>query len=225
MKLKKADLAGEFQLIVKQEIKNYQDSLNFVLSTLRSLQEQITEIRAQQQVNYDVVCSKQHMLDVAIEELKKSQHAQVQEREFQVNDQRVINERNAAWMNDITGAIHRKICNDSSVDERLKKLSSQISQGEVALDRSHSTLNSRMDDLLLLFRKEILKTKKEIIEMPTEVSIVKKQLEEKIASHHLDVDGILREMRLSRHDMMVIEKKIENIYILIERLKKAEVRP
>ena len=42
-------------------------------------------------------------------------------------------------------------------------------------------------------------------------------MDEKIASHKVDVAGIIREISVNKKDMMVIEKKIENIYTLIAR--------
>lgn len=47
-------------------------------------------------------------------------------------------------------------------------------------------------------------------------------LEKKIQTFKVDSEGVLKELRIYKKGMFIIDKKIENIYTLIERLQKRE---
>ncbi len=60
------------------------------------------------------------------------------------------------------------------------------------------------------------------MDAPTEASLVRNELEQKIYAHKVDVSGIMKELTVFKKENVVIEKKLENIYTLIERLQKQE---
>jgi len=55
--LNKNDLAKQFELVVKQEIKNYQDSLNFVLQSIDELKKDIKQLNSDMLENYALIHS------------------------------------------------------------------------------------------------------------------------------------------------------------------------
>ena len=217
--LKRNDLAKQFELVVQQEIKNYNDSLNGILDSIRNLKIEIKEVSKNNLENYGAIHSAQTNLSIELENIKDFLKILAEKFDRHFNDQTVVNERNALEMRDIKGAFHSKKIIDDNVNSKIKALSDQIYSVEALVEGNHRVTNDNLDDIMRRFRQEILKAKKDILDAPTEAALVRKELEEKIVSHTVDVAGIMRELRLFKHDNMVAEKKIENIYTLIGRLQ------
>lgn len=221
--LKGNDLSKQFELVVQQEIKNYQDSLNFVLQSIKEMKESIKEVQQESLENHALLHSIQTDLSIELHGIKDACFSLGLRFERSLNDQRVVNERNAVEMRDLISAVFRKVSVENNFKDEIANLWREISNLQDQTETSTRVLNDNLDDLFRRFRSAILKMKKEIQDAPTEASLVKTQLEEKIAGHTVDVAGIMRELRIYKHDNMVTQKKIENIYTLIDRLKKPEV--
>lgn len=217
--LKRNDLAKQFELVVQQEIKNYNDSLNGILDSIRTLKKEIREVSENNLENYGAIHSIQTNLSIELENIKDFLKILAEKLDRHFNDQTVVNERNALEMRDITSAFHQKISMYNNIDSKIKALCDHINSVEDLVEGNHRVINDNLDDIMRRFRQEILKAKKDILDAPTEAAIVRKELEEKIVAHTVDVAGIMRELRLFKHDNMVNEKKIENIYTLIGRLQ------
>lgn len=221
--LKRSDLSKQFELVVQQEIKNYQDSLDFVLQSINELKESIKQSHDEALENYAALHSEQTDLKIELHNLRDVFLSSYHRVNRHISDQEVVNHRNQTQILELTGSVLKKINNEENFQAKIENLWKEITKLQDITDTNHRVLNDNLDDLLRRFRNEILKTKKEILESPSEASLVKNQLEEKIAAHKVDVCGIMRELRLYKNDNMVTQKKIENIYTLIERLQKSEV--
>ena len=92
--------------------------------------------------------------------------------------------------------------------------------------KGHSiTISTSFDNIRLRLSKDIKKLKDEMDSAPSDSIQVGKDLEEKIASHAVDVSGIMKELNIFKKENYITQKKLENIYTLIERLQKSEVIP
>lgn len=218
--LKKSDLAKQFELVVQQEIKNYQDSLNFVLQSLNELRDSIRQVQEESLKNHAKIHSMQTQLSIELQSVKEVSLSIGLRLEKSLNDQRTVNERNAYEMRDIADAVLTKIRRDDQLEEKIKSLWNAIGDVNHSVEKNQKIFNYTADDLLHKLNNAILKVKKEILEAPTEASLVKTQLEEKLACHTVDVAGIMKELNIYKKENYVTQKKIENIYTLIERLKK-----
>ncbi len=223
--LKKADLAKQFELVIKQEIKNYQDSLNFVLQSINELKESIERVQNENLTKNAEIKNNQNNLSIYVYQLKDSLNLIQSKLDSSLNDQRVVNERNQTQILDLTEAVLKKINVDVNVEAKIKNLWNEIAKLQSTSDLNYSNLNQTADELLKRFANAISKTKLEIMDAPTNASLVKTELEEKISGHKVDVAGIMRELSIYKKENYITEKKIENIYTLIERLKKPEVTP
>lgn len=220
--LKKSDLAKQFELVVKQEIKNYQDSLNFVLQSIKELKENILQVQQESLENHALLHSIQGDLTMEMKSLKEALLFLGNRFDRAMTDQRVLNERNQTQILDLTADVLKKINVDSNFQINIQNLWNEIYKIRDVTETNHRIVNDNLDDLYRRLTTAISKAKKEIMEGPTEAKLVKAQLEEQLAAHNVDVAGIMKELRIYKHDNMVTQKKIENIYTLIERLKKSE---
>ena len=215
--LKRSDLAKQLELVVQQEIKNYQDSLNFVLGSIRALTEELTSQREQSLENYALLHSEQNnlqsQLNTLIDETKEIRKTI----SSFMHDQIETNQSNSISIKDLYAFLYDTV-------EKTKSFSTQVKNVDYALAYLRDqqviqtrVLNDNLDDLDRKFKKSIQKCKEEILDAPTEASIVKKELEEQLACHTVDVTGLLREIDVNKKNSHYLEKKIEHIYTLIGR--------
>ena len=93
--LNRNDLAKQFELIVKQEIKNHKDSLNFILQSLRDLRKEIQEIKEDSLENYAAIHAQQCLYSIEFDNYKKDFADLSSKLDRYISDQAVINDRNA----------------------------------------------------------------------------------------------------------------------------------
>lgn len=216
--LKRNDLAKQFELVTQQEIKNYNDSLNGVLDSIRNLKKEIKDVSEKSLEHYGAIHSVQTNLSIEIENIKDFLKSLSAKLDSTFNDQNVCNKINTVEIQDLKNAFHRKISVDVDYLSKNKALYERIQSLEYLIDQNDKNAKQSIDEVSRRFRQDIARTKQEIMDAPTEASLVRKDLEEKMATHTVDVEGIMRELRLYKHDNMVTQKKIENIYTLIGRL-------
>lgn len=221
--LKKSDLSKQFELVVQQEIKNYQDSLNFVLQSIRELKESIEDGRSESLKNHGFTCSLYNFLKTDIANLKVDWGDISKKLDSFLSDQDDVNDKNSVEIRDIKNTVLSQINIFKNFYQKFDDFDREINNLKKSVDGHKRVFNDNLDDQARKFREDMNRLKQEIVESPSEISQVKEYLENKISCHRVDVDGLLKELRILKHENMVTEKKIENIYTLIERLKKAEV--
>ena len=222
MVLKRSDLAKKFDLVVQQEIKNHNDS---ILATNISINDLYKKIEILSQISAENIAGQER-------KIKKL------EKEFKDLSDKYDNLDYVckASLNDFETTLnHFEEVHDSIIDsissEKVDKLSfadfkqenmillDEINQKiRIQKEYIHSAIHKLMCDSASSFDD----FKKKLFEKPDNSLEVKKELEKKIESAIVDAEGILREIKISRKDIFIIEKKIENLYTLIERLKRGE---
>lgn len=223
--LKKSDLSKQFELVVQQEIKNYQDSLNFVLQSIKELKKEIQVVHTESLENYALIHSQYNDLAIQLENIKKNHLENDKKLDNHINDVEVFKIKST---DEIRMFALRTIANSNSIEYIQNSIIDLKQNIDVIEDeiKGHSlTISHTFDTIQLKLSKDIKKLKEELISMPSDSQVVRKELEEKITSHKVDVEGIMKELRIFKYDNMVTEKKIENIYTLIARLQKSEVLP
>lgn len=221
--IKKNDLAKQFELLTKQEIKNYQDSLDFVLQSIREIRDEIKEVQKESLANHAKIHSFQVELQGKFEILKDSCVSIESRFGAHIRDQTQVNVRNQTQIESLISDIIKKMSFDINFKNKIDDVCIRIRRLQSQSDLNYKNLNSSDDNLLRRFTSDIEKTKKEIREVPSDAFIVKKQLEEQICAHKVDVTGIMKEINIFKKENYITQKKIENIYTLIDRLKKSEV--
>jgi len=75
--LNRNDLAKQFELVVKQEIKNYQEQFNAILQQLRDLKLNIEQVHKDSLEKHALLHSFQGVIASSVEEIKKKLDASV----------------------------------------------------------------------------------------------------------------------------------------------------
>ncbi len=72
------------------------------------------------------------------------------------------------------------------------------------------------------FKQDLEVVKKELTLKPQEVDPIKQQLDERFKILKIDLDGLMKEIELLKKAISYDQKKFENVYTLIERLKEGK---
>lgn len=221
--LKRSDLAKQFELVVQQEIKNFQDSHNSVLQSIRDLAEEIALVKRDflqckaalhSEIGYlksDFKINNDELCDLAKAFISS------------VNDQKQIN---LDVDRDLTALSNTCTRYDMAFDAQEKvnfELLHLINKDHENTKATHSNILTSLVQMELKNSKEIEKAKEDMEACPTKNNLVKEELEQKINMQNVDLEGLLKEIRIIGRAVLVTEKKIENIYTLIERMKKPKV--
>ena len=218
--LKKSDLAKQFELVVKQEIKNYQDSLNFVLQSIDELKKGLKEAKDDVLESHAASHSEPIRLGIEIQTIKEETNKSIRQIHRLVGDQTSLNETNRNILSNALKEALSKFNEINVLPDKFHDLWNHVNFVSKKLEEYQRGYSENLMALQSRVKKDIQKSKEEILSAPSESSIVRKDLEDQIASHKVDVSGIMRELTIVKHDAMVSGKKIENIYTLIERLKR-----
>lgn len=217
--LKKSDLARQFELVVKQEIKNYQDSLNFVLQSINELKDEIKLAKSESLDRYATIHSQQNDLTIQLQLIQKAQSETEKNIGNHGYDLKTFKEK-------ATGEIGMAC--DASMSNSRKNEANQNTIRDVRVSvetledeiKGHSlTISKSFDNIHFKLSKDLKKMKEEILSIPSEAKQVREDLIELISCHKVDVRGIMREIVVYKKEALIIQKKIENIYTLIERLQ------
>lgn len=222
--LNRNDLAKQFELVVQQEIKNFQDvsyqlnqTLNELMIRLENLENSYTKTHSLSEsrhkslsIQVDVLKEDQELIDHRMKMYAGGTDYYLKKLETDIHDflreESITNNRITDAQNEID-SLKKFFC---STEERLKVHAGVIENSLNQINLNVGKMNSK-------FMAEILDL------IPEKLGIVRQDLEEKVSAHKLDVEGLLREIRIIGKRVMVIEKNIENIYSLIEDKKKREV--
>ncbi len=220
--LKKSDLSKQFELVVKQEIKNYQDSHNAVLQAIRDLKENISVVEFYSKEAFAKLECRQSKILLEISELSKSMKALESKCDRRLND---LEKFRVDAINEIGIQIDISLKN-AKINElneiRINEIKMVLEDVDDDIKRYPVMISNFFDAIQSKLSKDLKRMKEEILSLPSEADKIRDEYDEKIDCHKIDTEGILKEIRVSRKDMIVIQKQIENIYTLIERLKKKE---
>ncbi len=220
--LKKADLAKQFEHVVKQEIQNYQNSLNDVLQSIRDVKISIEQVHNEALENYALIHRQQQSLESRFCDVYKHMDDRFKKHSNQFDDfERVRNnlmDRISLIGSDVAYQIQK---NETNMN-RMDHLSGNLETIEDEVRGFSLGISATFENIRVKLSKELLKMKEEILSKPSEAIAMKSELEDKINSHKVDVAGIMKEIKTYKKEMMISEKKIENLYTLVGRLKKPE---
>lgn len=217
--LNKKDLVKQFELATLQEIKNYNDSLYTINQSLNGLRDSVKNLSKKVDENHALITSQKTLLESDLNSLKKDMENFSSRVSSELNDVRKVQRNQADTMLSMSGMIAICLNKHSDVDKKFYRYEEDVRNTNKMSQEFKKNADSNLIDFQRKVSKHIDKTKQEIISIPSEALALKGELEDKLQSYKLDVFGVLQEMEKNKHSTFVIQKQIENIYTLIERLK------
>lgn len=217
--LKREDLAKRFDEVVKQEIINHNKEIYNTNQAIGHLKDNILKIESfhdelrKKLINNIVAIHIKY--DPIFDKIKK----QMQSYESVQNDlskafliyQEDQNEKNTRIAENLL-AFCEISAQISEIKENIAKLREEMSYIENRLDY-------KIDRNQKLSNEGLSNAKNEILDRPCEATKVKEEITKRLKEKEVDVKGVLEEVRAYRSFAVIQEKKIENLYTLIDRIK------
>lgn len=221
--LNRNDLAKQFELVVKQEIKNYQDSLNFVLQSIDGIKKDINQLHSDMLENYALIHSQHTDLTIQHENHNDKLNNFINQFVANLNNTQVFKEKMTNKLGTLWDSSLINSRKNEYNENRIKSIRTDFEKIEDEIIAHSFALRNTCDDMQCKLKKELSNMKEEILSRPSEALQLKSEFEEKINTHRIDVAGIMKELLVMKKENMITEKKLEHVYTLIDRLqKKAE---
>lgn len=210
---------SEVDIRVMQEIKNHNDLMHEMGQSIQTLQLGLTSLAGQHQKALAKSDNDHKMLLIAFENLKegvdlfvKKSNQRIGDIETSVND--VLNKNlkmhkemplDYLSRNDFIDAIRDQ-------DKITACLQQDVTVHKDGFNSAIVALNHKLKD-------EIERLRIELTPSTQEVDPIKSQLEAASVVWKIDFDGLVKEIAILKKSATYAEKKFENLYTLIDRLK------
>jgi len=217
--IKKDDLVKKFELLTKQEIKNYNDSLLVTNTSLGDLDRRISVLRDSFGAKIEILQSELGKRDTRISALED--HIKKLESEFDryVNDKQKLYERDAIYREEYREALEKLFDMYSKMNIKTNNIFDEIGSSSSKLSKQNEQALTETLTFKIRLANHIKEVKELFHAMPPVESIVEEKICEKLSVVEIDKKGIQREIDIAKKRCFIIEKEIENIYTRIERLK------
>lgn len=221
-RLQRSDLAKEFSEIVKQEIINHNDSIlatNIALNEIRNALEIAQHFSATERLKFnDMFQSHQTSLNIIAEEFK-SRIAKLH---------RESNDRSAQFISDLTSI--RKSFDDRSTYfmtiEGFDQFNKKIDQWTANIQRAFQTqqdMTRQQTDKITNDTKLAIEILRDVVQKSIGEEVQERKKQDVTLDHFaVNFAGMQREIEVLKKRCFIIEKNVEHIYTLIERLKEAK---
>jgi hypothetical protein len=217
--IKKKDLVKQFELITQQEIKNHNDQILASNKAINKLKEELLILSKETSFSWTAL----------IEKVNKIQQTQREDKEEIVKlngmlskkdrESAVIVNRNYREMSTLDQSIETTYRMTKQHSKELEGLVNYRRELAEKLERQKQAMLTIASQTKAQIKIDVLRVKDEILSMPSEALEVKKELGEELAAYKIDADGLMKEIKHLKKTNFIQEKKIENLYTLIERLE------
>lgn len=217
MVIKRSDLIKQFDLVVKQEIINHNKQIEATNQALREMQIKVdtlvhnhaSHIAKLESIMWDIG-SRFEKLE---KEVKNQEHNQ---NVANKNLERLIDQNYFEFHNRIDDIEDYVACEDhvndlfEEIEHTIKKFEEMIQTQKFYMHSEFISIKQNLADLFLNYRKDIE-------EKPSEIPLIKHELEKKIHEAKTDTKCLLEELQLFKNESFIINKKLEHIYNLLGR--------
>src|SRR3989304_4011823 len=218
--LKRSDLSRQFELVVQQEIRNHQvsvDATNQAMDTIRRDIEELQLARSKEASALHSIISEQKM---TIETLERNVSDQKRKLDSSIEILNIGVDRVDTEIQEVIDGCLKAHRHIEDLKDKIRSLINDQSNFDKLIRSGLKDLRQEMDHGLSRALDIVKVLFKERDDRPSEIVAATCQLEQRIREKEIDVEGIYGEIRAFRRDCFVVEKKIENLYSLVGRLQK-----
>lgn len=217
--LNRNDLVKQFELVVQQEIKNHNDQILASNLAVNDLKDIFQIHRNAHSALSNKFVSEMSRINVELDDLREKISQTVIFMNSFINDLRTLNQRNSEKLDEKNETIQSLTKNIESHEDKIQKLSEGINKNRKEVAKLGDIISENLQQLEKKHKCSLNDLKEEILNRPSEALQVKSELSEKMSTDRVDFEGVMRELQLLKKDNLIKEKKIEKLFILIERLE------
>ena len=218
--IRKKDLVKQFELVVRQEIIEHNKTISATNLRFNELRTNVLELREELSKEINKLGCEDIRLSHDQEGLFYTFKKMKEDFLKLVSDNERFNKRNFKEIQIIDESIETVHRNQQNLKGFFDCLSDQFDKMKKAIDELSKLHEYERQRLKYGFIKDINKAKNEILSKPSEAIPLRKEFMEELSMHKIDNEGLLKEIKVLKKTAFIIEKKIENLYTLIERLNK-----
>lgn len=213
------DFSKDFELVVKQEIKNYNDTVLTTNMALEKAKKSVEDLSKSIDLRIASIESKLTLQGSDISKLKAFVDNSSAQLSSRIGDQDQKIDKNINYLESSLKGIQSNYQEKNAFEEVMKDVKKQISGVFQSINQLEDGLLNDIQRSSLRSQENLDKLRKEILEKPSETIDLKADLEKQIGIAAVNASGIMRELALYKRSVMVIEKNIENIYTQIDRIR------
>ncbi len=214
---------SEVDLRVAQELKNNQDFIYQTNQALQGLSQSIIALSLQNEKLHAQFESDKKSMHIILENFMSDmdeRHAMFS-KHMSDKEQRMV-----LILSKVQGqldAFRTQMVCAKDVDEKFETVAGLIKSFEASLQKLTGFTTNSISMLHGNISSEISQVRKDLTPDPDAIHPLKAQVEDLLNSMRVDFQGLIRELALIKKDVAYGEKKFENIYTLIERLKSGDI--
>ncbi len=213
---------SEVDIRIEQEIKNHKDWMYQTTQQIQGISTGLSFLSAQRQKDNDQSFNERKSLFIAFENLETEVNKQIKsfiqrlgDIETKCADIEKCLESMLNHLPDLYLSKEEFSCRTADQRERLKELDFKINQ-------KHQKCESQLEHLKSFIKEQDSQIRKSIPSID-EFKPLKKDMESSFQTFRVDFLGLIKEVSLIKKALAYDEKKFENVYTLIERLKVGQV--
>lgn len=210
---------SEVDIRVAQEIKNHNDFIYNTGQEIDRLKGNIVSLAIQHDKVVAESGSNRRALLIEFENLKETVVETVHQMKQRLGDMESKVSHVLESFSDLKQEFHNQLMIQNelitlihSIDQALSSVQNQQGSQKEYFNYAISLLKNQVEE-------KVEEVKKELTPKPPEVDPIKQQLDERFQVWKVDFDGLIREIAILKRAVAYDQKKFENVYTLIERLK------
>jgi hypothetical protein len=211
---------SEAEIRAAQEAKNHQDFIYQTNQTLQNLSEKLINLSLLHEKKIAEYSSMHKKLEIAFENLQAAVAGQT-------NQAIKVALESSVYVTNASNTLQKH-------DEDIKKAQKAIvdlSSSVVDLKQDHTSLentsvlknchvHASIEQLRGQINAQIGSVRQELQPAPLDLRAIEKTIEEKLMPYQIDFAGLFKEINFLKKSTGYADKKIENLYTLIDRMRK-----
>jgi len=222
--LRKKDLVKQFELVVKQEIIDHNKSIEASNLAVNKHREYVEEELIKFKNNHRLLVNEYALVSGGFNDLLnenksfRDSMAKLDSKCYEVHEK---TNKEVKALDNLANAIHGKymLLDKSTSDLRL-----YLSSLEKKIEDIAKKLEVESENTKNKIEKSIKNLKNEILSIPSKSEEVKDEFIKELSMYKVDNKGLLKEIKVLKKTVFVNEKKIEDLYTLIDRMKSSNLK-
>ena len=218
--IKRQDLVSQFELVVRQEIKNHNSAIAASNENVEKMRRTIRDNQDDVLARLAALASRLGTATTRITDIEDSIKGIVYRLESIANDALISVDRSNSLLSEMKSAndvIRESVASLQALYHNVLKdqesLRKEIANYRLSFSHEIEQMHKKMVDYV----QSELNT---IKECPKEAHKIKSELESRIACKEVDTKGVVESINATRKDFEYLGKKIEDLYIQLSRLQK-----
>lgn len=218
-KIKKPTIQDQVDLRVTQELKNHSDFVDRINRSIQRVSEEVSNLSGNAKDVFAKFQAEKKSLEIIFHGLDSKTKGRLEDFQKSLDEFRVTLKKDI-------GSIYEAVCSVKNKSDRMDFLESYFAK----LDASQRDLENKFKEIIFLVHSQIAdftkmceaffeKKKVDFISKIPRVDHLEKMLDNKLKEIDVTQKGMQQEIEIIKKSVQYGEKKFENIYTLLERLK------